>query len=667
MKIFFLFAYILLSILSFQAILTKYPNNSVRSDQVMRDTVHILELNRKAEELRYKKSDSIRILALKALELSSEIDYEKGIFYSTYNLASHELYQGNTAKSLEYNLKAIKNPNLKLYPSIAIKIYNDIAQAHFIKAEHPKAYENFLMAKYLAEDTQNKTEIIRINSNLGTMFLLIGDYEESMAYYDKAREFIDEDTPNHIHGLILSNLGYLNMKKKALDIALDYLNQGSILAQKTDYSTIKAFNYLTLGEVYRLSEQYDNALEFYKKASTEYLENGDKKGTADLYFGLAMVHMELKEFTLAKEYAHKSLNLYSSFNLKTGLEKCSRLLYQIAKSENDINTSLVYLERAEAYSDSISKEQNRTNIAMLKAKLAFEEERKKLDQKNLTTINQQRNYISWSMCILVIAVSIIIIIYRSNKKRKQLNAVLADKTRNLLENERILNETNETKDKLFSIVGHDLRGPIISLKGLLEVSLKDINGESQFKRFGPKLHKDLEHIHFTLDNLLNWGQTQMQGASVNPVKIIVKKELEEIIGLFEENIKNKNINLLSSLDKSLCVMADLNHFRIIFRNLISNAIKFTHENGTIHIKGEITDNHTIIKVIDNGVGMSKVNINKIWDNKEHLSTFGTQSEKGTGLGLMLCKEMVEKNNGNIQLESEIDVGTSFFISLSKCP
>ena len=408
-------------------------------------------------------------------------------------------------------------------------------------------------------------------------------------------------------------------------------------------------------------------MDFYKKANTEYTTNGDKKGTADLYFGLAMVHMELGDISLAKEYGHRSLDLYSSFNLKTGLEKCSRLLYKIAKSEKDITTSLVYLEKAEAYSDSISKEQNKTNLAMLKAKLAFEEEKTKLEHKSLATINQQRNYISWFTGILVVAVVIIIIIYRINKKRKELNAVLADKTRVLIDNERKLNETNETKDKLFSIVGHDLRGPIISLKGLLEVSLNEINGESQFQRFGPKLHKDLEHIHFTLDNLLNWGQTQMQGARVEPVEIIIKKEIEGIFGLFEENLKNKNITHVNSLDKNLCALADLNHFRIIFRNLISNAIKFTHENGTIQIKGETTHKETVIKVIDNGVGMTKENIEKIWDNKEHVSTFGTLSEKGTGLGLMLCKEMVEKNNGTIHVESEIDSGTSFYIRLPKCP
>ncbi|RRQ48565.1 hypothetical protein DZC72_12785 [Maribacter algicola] len=630
-----------------------------QTPSILKDTVYILELNRKAEDLRYRKSDSIQILATQALELSKEINYEKGILYATYNLASHELYQGNSTKSLEINSKISRDPNLNKYPDLGIKIYNDIAQAYFIKSEHPKAYENFLMANYLAERTQNSNELVRINNNLGTMFLLLGDYDESMFYYDIARQLIVQETPNHIQGIILSNLGYLNMRKNNLEKAKDYLRQGLELARKTNFSTIIAFNYLTMGEVYGLGKEYNEALEFYGKAEKEYQSNGDKKGISDLYFGLATVHFSLGNYPVSKEFVLKSMDFYKSFKLRTGLEKCSRLLYKIAKYENDFDSSLKYLESAEAYSDSISKEQNKTNIAMLKAKLTFEEERNKLEEKNLATINKQKKYIGWSLASLVLAIIIIFLIQKSSKKRKKINAILA-------ENQQQLHQTNQTKDKLFSIVGHDLRGPIISLKGLLDISLNEENGETQFKKFGPKLQKDLEHIHFTLDNLLNWGQTQMKGSRIEPMNVLIKKEIDQITQLFNDNLKSKKIILSNSLNIDFCVLMDLNHFKIVFRNLISNAIKFTHEGGKISIEGEIFEEHLIIQVKDSGVGISPYDIKKIWDYKEHLSTFGTNAEKGTGLGLMLCKEMVENNKGSIKVESVIDEGTTFHITLPRC-
>lgn len=632
---------------------------SQETPSILNDTVHILELNKRAEELRYRKSDSIQIIAFQALELSKEINYEKGILYATYNLASHELYQGNSIKSLEINSKLSNHPNLTKYPDLGIKIYNDIAQAHFIQSEHPKAFENFLMANYLAEKTRNNTELVRINNNLGTMFLLLGDFDESLFYYDAARNVIDQETPNHIHSIILSNLGYLNMRKNNLDKAKEYLKQGLELAKKTNFSTIIAFNYLTTGEVFSLKKEYEKALEFYDNAEKEYQTSGDKKGISDLYFGFATVHYELGNYGLSKEFALKSLNLYRSFKLKSGLEKCSRLLYKLAKNESNFEDSLKYLESAEAYSDSISKEQNKTNLSMLKAKLAFEEERTRLEETNLATINTQKKYIGWSLASLVLAIIVIFLIQRSSKKRKVLNSILAD-------NERELHQTNQTKDKLFSIVGHDLRGPIISLKGLLDVSLNEEDGESQFRRFGPKLQKDLEHIHFTLDNLLNWGQTQMKGSRKEPVKLKAKKEIDELSQLFNENLNIKNITLINEIPENLCIEMDLNHFKIVFRNLINNAIKFTHEGGKITLEGVMINDKTVIRVRDNGVGISEDNVNKIWDYKEHLSTFGTNAEKGTGLGLMLCKEMVEKNEGTIMVESAKDIGTTFHLTLPPC-
>lgn len=637
-----------------------------QNNSILKDTSLVLELNRKAEVLRYKKSDSIKLLAQEALDLSIEIQYEKGIIYSLYNLALHELYQGNTSKSIEYYNDITQNPNLKKYPALVIKLYNDMAQAYFIRAEHPKAFEFFLKSKKIADETKNVKEIVRINSNLGTLFLLLEDYDEALGYYHEASRITKEDTPLHIRGLILANLGYLKNKQDKPDEALTHLNEGIEYLIKTDYSTIIAFAYLTLGDAYNLKMNYKSALEYYEKSEEECIKNGDKKGTADLYFGKAEAYQGLMELDSSKMYVQQSLELYTEFGLKSGLEKCNRLLYELSKHETDLGSSLAYLELAEAYSDTISKEQNKTNILMLKTKLAHEEEKRQLAEISTNTISKQKSYIVWSLAFLLLAITGMIVIYQSNEKRKNLNKILAEKTKVLYENEKILNETNKTKDKLFSIVGHDLRGPIVSLKELLKLSLKDKDGESQFQRFGPKLQQDLDHIQFTLDNLLNWGQTQMKGASTNPVKIMVKSEIEEIKNLFQDNLQKKELTLFIAISEDLCALADINHFRIIFRNLISNAIKFSNRLDTIKVSGDRSNEMVTISVIDNGIGISQENIDKIWSHKEHFSTFGTKKEKGTGLGLSLCKEMTEKNNGSILLESTKGKGSIFHVHLPSC-
>ena len=236
-------------------------------------------------------------------------------------------------------------------------------------------------------------------------------------------------------------------------------------------------------------------------------------------------------------------------------------------------------------------------------------------------------------------------------------------TKTLSENQITLNKINKNQDKLFSIVGHDLRGPIVSLRELVDFTLESTSGKEYFSRFAPKLKLDLDHIHFTLDNLLNWGQSQMKGASIKSESIKIKEEFISISQFCEKTLAKKNVELKKELSNDLKVTCDRNHFNIIFRNLICNAIKFTHNNGTVRVNAEKKEDHIIISVKDNGIGMSKEVLNKVFNSTEHFSTFGTNNERGTGLGLKLCKEMVEKNRGTIYTESSINLGTTIYVLL----
>lgn len=644
-----------------------FGNGSVLDPQktaASQDTTYILDLNRKAELLRYQKSDSIGFYAEKALRLSEKLGYEKGVIYATSNLALHELYQGNTEGAIAINEKNVANKALPKYPEVAIKIYNDLAQAHFVRTAYPESYKYFRNALDIAEATNETQEIIRINSNLGTMFSLLEDYEEALNYYGVAQRNITGETQDHVVGAILSNLGHLKLKDGNYIAAISDLNEGLKYFVNSPYSTIRAFSLINLAEAHLKLKQYEEALVFFKKAQTEYEANLDKKGTADLFHGLSTTHMELGDYDKALEYAQKSLQVYTAFNLKTGMERCYRNLYEHFKREKVLDSSLYYLELAETFSDSIAKTKNKANILMLRSKMDFEAEKERIKRADLQTINQQKAYIRWTTASLVVALAMVLFILQSNKRKKELNRSLEEKAKVLSQSEKILCETNTTKDKLFSIIGHDLRGPIVSLRELVALSLEDKTaGESYYKKFAPALNKKLDSLQFTLDNLLNWGQTQMSGATVNAQAIFVRQELQDSLVLFREKFVEKSIKVINKVNENDRAFVDANHFAIIFRNLVSNAIKFTHEKGTITIDAQETNNSLIISISDNGIGMDQATLNKVWDNQEHHSTYGTSMEKGTGLGLSLCKEMVEKNKGNITVESEPGKGTTFFVSI----
>ena len=657
-----------LTIIGKTPIYSHAKSNLLFQKTALQDTTYIIQLNKKAEEFRYQRSDSIGFYADKALELSEKLGYEKGIVHATSNLALHELYQGNTENAITINQQNVSEYDLMRFPDLAIKIYNDLAQAYFIKAEYPQSYRHFLTALDYADTSQNQNELVRINSNLGTMFSLLEDYEEGLNHYRMAQNNVTQDTPPHVVGAILANLGYVRLRKGSYEEALADLKKGLRYLENSEFSTLKAFTLLNLGETYAETDEFDSALKFYERAQKEYQKNKDKKGTADLYNALSSLYLELGDYPQSLSFAKQGLDLYTAFNLKTGMERCYRTMYELFKKQKVLDSSLYYLELAENFSDSIAKTKNKTNIAMLRSKMEIEAEKEKTMRADLLTIAQQKQYIRWVTAFLVIAIALVAFIFQANKRKKELNHSLAEKAKVLSENEKILSESNSTKDKLFSIIGHDLRGPVTSLRELVTLSLEDDKvGESYYRKYAPGLNKKLDHLQFTLDNLLNWGQTQMSGASVNPNNLWVHNEINDSIALFREKFAEKSIRINNKVPKDSKIFADTNHFAIIIRNLLSNAIKFTHENGTVDINVHETAGSILISVADNGIGMDQDTLDKVWHNQKHHTTYGTSMEKGTGLGLSLCKEMIEKNHGQMTVDSKPGKGTTFYLEFPSVP
>lgn len=243
------------------------------------------------------------------------------------------------------------------------------------------------------------------------------------------------------------------------------------------------------------------------------------------------------------------------------------------------------------------------------------------------------------------------------------NIELAVMNEELKANTESLAEINKTKDKLFSIIGHDLRAPIGSLKGLLYLLFSEAISKEEFLEFSMRLKQNVEVVHNTLENLLHWANSQMGGATYTPIHLQLKAIVQEKIKLYGELLTSKQIQISDEVQEMQYVWADENQLKLIIHNLISNAIKFTPENGYIRITAEKTENFCAISVIDTGIGMPEEQIQHLFQHKTNTSTQGTAGEKGTGLGLMLCQEMVEKNGGYIQVNSEVGKGTTITFTL----
>lgn len=230
-----------------------------------------------------------------------------------------------------------------------------------------------------------------------------------------------------------------------------------------------------------------------------------------------------------------------------------------------------------------------------------------------------------------------------------------------------LQKANDTKDKFFSIIAHDLRNPfstIISLSDLLSTNYDDFDDERR-KFFISQINEFSNKAFNLLENLLQWSRSQTGRLKVKISKIDISQTINDNIELLEGSAFNKDITLQSFVNPDTFVMTDENMTSTVIRNLITNAIKFTNKNGTIKIKAEDQGNVIEISIIDNGVGIEEKNIAKLFKITSNLTSVGTSNETGTGLGLILCKEFINNCNGNIEVESEINKGTTFKFTLPK--
>lgn len=226
----------------------------------------------------------------------------------------------------------------------------------------------------------------------------------------------------------------------------------------------------------------------------------------------------------------------------------------------------------------------------------------------------------------------------------------------------LLELSNQSKNKLFSILAHDLRSPLNSIQNFLEMSLEDNLSETEKRLIHSSLLRETSYTRQMLINLLSWSKTQMDGVSVNLTTLDLQETLESTILLQASLAEEKGILINNLIREGIQVIADHDMLELVIRNLINNAIKFTPFGGEINISSEDHGNECWISVRDNGVGITKTNEQNIFSLQSE-STYGTNNEKGVGLGLVLCKEFILLQNGRIWVESEPEVGTTFFISL----
>jgi signal transduction histidine kinase len=240
---------------------------------------------------------------------------------------------------------------------------------------------------------------------------------------------------------------------------------------------------------------------------------------------------------------------------------------------------------------------------------------------------------------------------------------LQKQQKELIEQKDELNRLNQVKDRFFSIISHDLRNNLTTMKLYFDlISHPDYKPESNHE-ITAQIAGSVENTIDLLENLLVWASSQIKGTPMHIQPLDIKQQVQENVDLLSGNAAHKNIKLENKITESLTALGDKDMINLILRNLLSNAIKFTPAGGNVSVSGVGDDKWISVSVSDNGIGISKENLTKLFDQHLHPTSRGTGNEKGTGLGLLLCKDFIERNGGTISVVSEKEKGTTFTFTL----
>lgn len=643
----------------------RIDNLKKQKDFTVKDTSYIELLNSLGNRLRFYKVDSLLLLSQQALKHSRAIKYKKGESQSLILLGDYYSDKGKYSKAVNHYRSALLISNDINNSDLTLSIQNNLASQYQYMGDYAKALSVYLISIESAERVDNKKMLSILNENIAGLYASQKDYDQALIFYKKVKK-INDEIGNEIYSAeTMSNIASTYADMGNLEYAMFNINKSISIFEKHEIIDWLAYAYEVKGKTYLKQDKFKWALHWYNQGEMLHEKIEDDRGRIYLINGMAEAYHGLQKDSISESYALEAFEISNRIKFKEGKKTCAKTLYEINKNKEDYATALKYHEIYQALSDTLSRNENKKSLTMLKTKMAHDKQKENLILENEKALAKQRGYIYGAGIILLILGLITLLIYRNEKIQKKLNKELNSKKSVLEKREDELKEINETKDKLFSIIGHDLRGPIGALQGLLKMYVDGDVGKSEFLSFIPKLNEDVSHIAFTLNNLLSWGQSQMKGTITRPSKISLKNIVSDNINLLSKAANTKSIRIVNRIPENTLAWSDGNQIDIVVRNLISNALKFTPENGMITIDAQSKKEEWLISVKDTGIGMDKETQDKLFEKSSNFTTHGTNNEKGTGLGLTLCKEMVENNKGTIWVDSIIRKGTSFYFTLPK--
>ena len=629
------------------------------------DSSYINLLNQLARTFRYKKSDSLGYFAEEALKQSKRIGYAKGEMEATMELANYYSDLGKQALAIKYFNRSLAISKKIEEKDTQLSIMSNLGHEYAYQGQLDRSLKTFLEAIDLAEKEDNNDMLSILHEAVAQLYIEQEDYPIALAQY-KIIDSINTVIGNPVfQAETWSNLASVYSKTGQSERALETIDKSIAIFKEEGITDWLAYAYSVKGEVYEEKGNYHWSLHWYDKCRQLHVDLDDPRSEIELYQGLAKTYYGLKGFDQALQYGQKALGIAQQINDFDGQKTTTETLYKIHQARGEYDLAFEHLEWNKLLTDSLTKIQLKNMQELYQTDTAFRVNATK-DKQFIERENKQKARLALAVFIVVIVLLVsVYFMIKNHKKLTSLFEELKVKTQNLRNRENELREISRARDRLFSIIGHDLRSPIGALQGMLNLLDSGEIAKQEFIAFIPKLKGDVDHISFTLNNLLSWGQAQMDSTITKSSTVTVARKIEDQIRLLADAAEKKNIKVINEVTDDTKVWADTHHVDLIVRNLLSNALKFTPNHGLISFHAEDRKGYWQLCVKDTGIGMDEETLSTLFMKETNRTTYGTNNEKGTGLGLALCRELVQRNNGDLWVESELKKGSRFYFTLLK--
>lgn len=607
----------------------------------------------------------------KALEIAKVNGYLKGEADILYLLGVSYHAQSNYSKAMEYyqlSYDIRKKQNDKVGVGECL---NRIGLIYNVRGEYEKALDYCLRSVGILESENNKKALGESYNHLGIIYYILEDIPKAKEISLKALKFCEKINEDLVLAVSHEHLGVIYIKTKEFDKALHHVNKSFELRQAKNDRVGIAGSYENMALIYRNMKKYDYALKFYNKSLELKKELKNKRGLASSISGIGLTYFKMGQYEKSLGFLKQAFDIRKELGDKRGVVASLNRLSDLYSAMGNYKIALEYHILSNVYSDSLLNEQK--NKAVAEFQEAFQRERQEKKILLLQKDNTIQKYLRNSLFASTFLVSVLaIFIFNAYRSKRKVNTILVNHNNQVIDQKEELQRLNEqlkelnaTKDKFFSIIAHDLKSPFQGLIGYSQILSSEYSTLSEKEKISfIESIEELSHSSYKLlENLLEWSRIQTGQMIFNPEDFNLLVELYPTLYLLKQTAQNKGIEFCYSIDNSLFIKADLNMLMTIVRNIVSNSIKFTNPGGRVTLSVAKLVGCVEISITDTGVGIEKESLGQLFQIDKNVSRKGTANEEGTGLGLLLCKEMVEKHGGKIKLDSELGKGTTFSFTI----